>query len=87
MLLAQKPRILLVDEPAAGMSDEETERTGELLLSLEGKQSIVVVEHDMDFVRSIARTVTVLHQGSVLAEGSMDQVQNNPKVIEVYLGE
>ncbi len=86
MLLAQKPRILLVDEPAAGMSDEETERTGELLLSLEGKQSIVVVEHDMEFIRQIARRVTVLHQGHVLKEGSFESVSKDPKVIEVYLG-
>ena len=69
------------------MTHQETERTAELLTSLAGEHSVVVVEHDMDFVRSIARTVTVLHEGSVLAEGSMDQVQNDPKVIEVYLGE
>ncbi|WP_166264079.1 urea ABC transporter ATP-binding protein UrtD [Marinobacter caseinilyticus] len=87
MLLMQKPRLLLVDEPVAGMTEQEMERTAELLTSLAGKQSVVVVEHDMGFVRSIARTVTVLHQGSVLAEGTMDQVSNDPKVIEVYLGE
>jgi urea transport system ATP-binding protein len=87
MLLMQKPLLLLVDEPVAGMTHQETERTAELLTSLAGDHSVVVVEHDMDFVRSIARTVTVLHEGSVLAEGSMDQVQNDPKVIEVYLGE
>lgn len=87
MLLMQSPRVLLVDEPVAGMTGEETERTAELLTSLAGKHSVIVVEHDMAFVRSIARQVTVLHQGSVLAEGTMDQVQNNPKVIEVYLGE
>lgn len=86
MLLAQQPKLLLVDEPAAGMSDEETERTGELLLSLEGKHSIIVIEHDMEFVRQIARKVTVLHQGSVLKEGSMEQVQSDPTVAEVYLG-
>lgn len=86
MLLAQKPSVLLVDEPAAGMSDEETVRTGELLLSLEGKHSVVVVEHDMEFIRQIARRVTVLHQGSVLKEGSFDHVSNDPEVIEVYLG-
>lgn len=86
MLLMQKPRLLLVDEPVAGMTHQETERTAELLTSLAGKHSVVVVEHDMEFVRSIARTVTVLHEGSVLAEGKMDEVQNNPKVIEVYLG-
>ena len=87
MLIMQKPRLLLVDEPVAGMTHQEMDRTAELLVSLEGKHSVVVVEHDMDFVRSIARTVTVLHQGSVLAEGSMDDVQNNPRVKEVYLGE
>lgn len=87
MLLMQSPRVLLVDEPVAGMTGEETEKTAELLLSLAGKHSVIVVEHDMKFVRSIARKVTVLHQGSVLTEGTMDQVQNDPKVIEVYLGE
>lgn len=87
MLLMQKPRLLLVDEPVAGMTEQEMERTAELLTGLAGKQSVVVVEHDMGFVRSIARTVTVLHQGSVLAEGTMDQVSNDPNVIDVYLGE
>jgi len=86
MLLMQDPRLLLVDEPVAGMTGQETERTAELLTSLAGKHSVVVVEHDMEFVRSIARTVTVLHQGSVLAQGDMDQVQNDPRVREVYLG-
>jgi urea transport system ATP-binding protein len=88
MLLAAEPKVLLVDEPAAGMTDEETHRTGELLLSLAGKHSLVVVEHDMTFVRQIARdnNVTVLHQGSVLCEGKFDDVQSNPKVREVYLG-
>jgi len=86
MLLMQDPRLLLVDEPVAGMTPQETERTAELLTSLAGEHSVVVVEHDMAFVRSIARRVTVLHEGSVLAEGSMDEVQNNPHVIEVYLG-
>ena len=86
MLLAQNPKLLLVDEPAAGMTDEETHETGELLMSLEGQHSIVVIEHDMTFVRQIARKVTVLHQGSVLCEGSVDQVQNDERVLEVYLG-
>ncbi|MDN7132298.1 MAG: urea ABC transporter ATP-binding protein UrtD [Halomonas sp.] len=86
MLLMQRPRLLLVDEPVAGMTEQEMERTAELLTGLAGKQSVVVVEHDMGFVRSIARQVTVLHQGSVLAEGTMDQVSSDPKVIEVYLG-
>jgi urea transport system ATP-binding protein len=87
MLLMQEPKLLLVDEPVAGMTPQETERTAELLTSLAGEHSIVVVEHDMDFVRSIARKVTVLHEGSVLAEGSIDEVQSDPRVIEVYLGE
>lgn len=86
MLLVSDPRLLLIDEPVAGMTPSETEHTAELLVSLAGKRTVIVVEHDMEFVRSIARTVTVLHQGSVLAEGTMDQVQNNPDVIEVYLG-
>ncbi len=87
MLLMQNPKLLLVDEPVAGMTHQEMDRTAELLTALAGDHSVVVVEHDMDFVRSIARTVTVLHQGSVLAEGSMDDVQNDPRVVEVYLGE
>jgi len=86
MLLAQNPKLLLVDEPAAGMTDEETAKTGELLMSLAGKHSIIVIEHDMVFVRQIARKVTVLHQGHVLCEGTVDEVQNNERVIEVYLG-
>ena len=88
MLLAQDPKVLLVDEPAAGMTDDETHRTGELLLSLAGKHSLVVVEHDMTFVKQIARNnpVTVLHQGTVLCEGKFDEVQADQKVREVYLG-
>ncbi len=86
MLLMQEPELLLVDEPVAGMTPHEIERTAQLLRSLAGEHTVVVVEHDMDFVRSIARQVTVLHEGRVLAEGDMDQVQNDPRVIEVYLG-
>jgi len=86
MLLMQEPELLLVDEPVAGMTPHEIERTARLLRSLAGEHTVVVVEHDMDFVRSIARQVTVLHEGRVLAEGDMDQVQNDPRVIEVYLG-
>jgi len=86
ILLSQNPKLLLVDEPAAGMTDTETAKTGELLMSLAGKHSIVVIEHDMVFVRQIARKVTVLHQGHVLSEGTVDEVQNDERVIEVYLG-
>ncbi|MEH6530116.1 MAG: urea ABC transporter ATP-binding protein UrtD [Photobacterium frigidiphilum] len=87
MLLMQKPKLLLVDEPVAGMTHQEMDRTAELLTSLAGDHSVVVVEHDMDFVRSIASTVSVLHQGHVLAEGTMTDIQNNARVKEVYLGE
>ena len=87
MLVMQQPRLLLVDEPVSGMTHQEMEKTAELLDHLAGKHTVVVVEHDIDFVRSIARQVTVLHQGRTLAEGSMEQVQSNPEVVEVYLGE
>jgi urea transport system ATP-binding protein len=89
MLLMQDPKLLLLDEPVAGMTDEETERTAELFLSLEGEHSLVVVEHDMKFVELLTeghRKVTVLHEGSVLAEGQLADVQANEKVVEVYLG-
>ncbi len=89
MLLAQDPKLLLLDEPVAGMSDEETERTAELFLSLAGQHSLVVVEHDMSFIAALTqgkRKVTVLHEGRVLAEGPLAQVQEDPTVIEVYLG-
>jgi len=86
MLLMQDPELLLVDEPVAGMTPQEIERTSELLRSLAGEHSVVVVEHDMNFVRSIAKRVIVLHEGRVIAEGDMDKVQSDPKVIEVYLG-
>jgi urea transport system ATP-binding protein len=87
MLVAQSPKLLLVDEPVAGLTDEETENVGNLLLALAESHSIIVIEHDMEFVRQIARRVTVLHQGSVLCEGSMDEVQNDSRVIAVYLGQ
>jgi urea transport system ATP-binding protein len=86
MLLAQDPDLLLVDEPVAGLSDEETERTGTLLRSLAGDHTVLVIEHDMEFIRNLDCPVTVLHEGHVLFEGSMEQVQNDPRVIEVYLG-
>ena len=86
MLLVQNPRVLLVDEPVAGMTHGEMHRTAELLTSLAGERTVVVVEHDMDFVRQIAKKVTVLHEGSVLSEGTLDEVQADPKVVEVYLG-
>jgi urea transport system ATP-binding protein len=86
MLLVQDPKVLLVDEPVAGMTHREMDRTAELLQQLAGEHTVVVVEHDMDFVRNIAKRVTVLHEGRVIAEGSMDEVQNDTKVIEVYLG-
>ncbi|MFN7052234.1 MAG: urea ABC transporter ATP-binding protein UrtD, partial [Gemmobacter sp.] len=86
MLLAQEPRLLLVDEPAAGMTLAEREHTTSLLVSLAKTRAVVVVEHDMEFVRRLNCKVTVLHEGSVLAEGSLDHVTKNPQVIEVYLG-
>ncbi len=86
MLLVQEPKLLLIDEPVAGMTHRETERTAKLLHELAGRHTIVVVDHDMEFVRSLARTVTVLHEGRVLAEGKMEAVQQDPRVVEVYLG-
>ncbi len=86
MLLMQDPKLLLLDEPVAGMTDQETERTAELFLSLKGKHSLMVVEHDMAFIRQIADVVTVLCDGCVLAQGSFDAVQDDDRVIEVYLG-
>jgi len=86
MLVAQDPELLLVDEPVAGLTDEETEHTGELLRQLAGDHTVLVIEHDMDFIRDLQAPVTVLHEGHVLCEGSMEQVQNDPRVIEVYLG-
>ena len=86
MLLMQEPKLLLLDEPVAGMTDEETERTAQLFLTLKGKHSLMVVEHDMSFIRTISEKVTVLCEGSVLAEGALDEVQADERVIEVYLG-
>jgi urea transport system ATP-binding protein len=86
MLLMQDPQLLLVDEPVAGMTDQETEHTAALLRRIAGERSVVVVEHDLEFVRALGRKVTVLHEGTMLSEGPIDQVQNDPRVIEVYLG-
>ena len=86
MLLGQKPSLMLVDEPVAGLTDEETELTADLLRSLAGKNTVVVIDHDMEFIRRLESDVTVLNQGTVLCEGKMEKIQNDPKVIEVYLG-
>ena len=86
MLLAQEPKLLLVDEPVAGMTDAETQQTAELLKEINRDKTVVVVEHDMAFVRELGVKVTCLHEGSVLAEGSIDQVSANDRVVEVYLG-
>ncbi len=86
MLLGQKPSLMLIDEPVAGLTDEETELTADLLKSLSGENTVLVIDHDMEFIRRLESNVTVLNQGSVLCEGSMDEIQSNTKVIEVYLG-
>ena len=86
MLLMQEPELMMLDEPVAGMSVSEREKTAELLNRISKGRSMIVIEHDMEFVASIAHKVTVLHQGKLLAEGSMEAVQKNPKVVEVYLG-
>ena len=87
MLVAQSPQLLLLDEPVAGLTDEETSRTAELIKSLAGEHTVVVIEHDMEFIRDLNAPVTVLHQGSVLTEGTLDAVKKDPKVVEVYLGQ
>ena len=87
MLVAQSPDIILLDEPVAGLTDEETNRTAELIKSLAGEHTVVVIEHDMEFIRDLGAPVTVLHQGKLLTEGSLDEVKSDPKVIEVYLGQ
>ncbi len=86
MLLGQKPSLMLIDEPVAGLTDEETELTADLLKSLSGENTVLVIDHDMEFIRRLESNVTVLNQGTVLCEGSMDEIQSDPKVIEVYLG-
>ncbi len=86
MVVIQDPKLMLIDEPVAGMTGKETEKTGELLSSLAGKHSVLVIEHDMNFVRQIAQTITVLHEGTVLCEGPLEKVQNDPRVVEIYLG-
>ena len=86
MVLSQKPEVILLDEPAAGMTAAETDKTAELLLSLAGRHTVLVIEHDMVFVRRISRTITVMHQGKILAEGTAAQIENDNSVIEAYLG-
>ena len=87
MLMAQDPELLLIDEPVAGMTPRESERTGELLLEMARKHTLLVIDHDMNFVRQIASKVTVLHEGQILCQGTVQEVQRDPKVIEVYLGQ
>lgn len=86
MVIVQDPDLLLIDEPVAGMTDDETEKTAQLLLSIAQDQSILIIEHDMEFVRQIAQKVTVLHEGKILCEGSVDQIQRDPQVMKIYLG-
>jgi urea transport system ATP-binding protein len=86
MVMAQEAQLLLIDEPVAGMTDQETEKTGILLQTIAKERSVLVIEHDMEFVRQIANKVSVLHEGRLLCEGSVDEVQNNEEVMEIYLG-
>jgi urea transport system ATP-binding protein len=86
-LVAQSPELILLDEPVAGLTDEETSRTADLIKQLAGEHTVVVIEHDMEFIRDLKAPVTVLHQGTVLTEGRLEQVKNDPRVIEVYLGQ
>jgi urea transport system ATP-binding protein len=85
--VAQSPELILLDEPVAGLTDEETSRTAELIKQLAGEHTVVVIEHDMEFIRDLNAPVTVLHQGTVLTEGRLEQVKEDPRVIEVYLGQ
>ncbi len=87
MLVAQSPDIILLDEPVAGLTDDETSKTAELIKSLAGEHTVVVIEHDMEFIRDLGAPVTVLHQGQKLTEGTLDEVKRDPRVIEVYLGQ
>jgi urea transport system ATP-binding protein len=87
MVMSQDPELMLIDEPVAGMTPKESEQTGELLLAMSRKHALLVIEHDMAFVRQIAQTVTVLDEGQILCEGTVDEIQNNAKVVEVYLGQ
>mgnify|MGYP003316378523 CR=1 FL=1 len=87
MLVAQSPDIILLDEPVAGLTDDETSKTADLIKSLAGEHTVVVIEHDMEFIRDLGAPVTVLHQGQKLTEGSLDEVKRDPRVIEVYLGQ
>ena len=87
MLVAQAPDVILLDEPVAGLTDEETARTADLIKSLAGDHTVVVIEHDMEFIRDLGAPVTVLHQGQLLTQGMIDEVKADPRVIEVYLGQ
>ena len=87
MVIAQDPKLIILDEPTAGMTAQETYKTGEMIKQMKGEHTLIVVEHDMDFVRQVAEYVTVLNYGQLLAEGTMEEIQNNPEVVAVYLKE